>query len=153
MMARMTNPPPAGQSAASSQASYEPRPERRPVRVFLFVLIGLCVFFVVSYVQRQQQLATVETAIEALSIRVAEAEQRQAELQTRQKKLDDPARLAELARDLLGMIQPGDQPIVLLAAPAPPVAPEVDDAPTPVSIPGVRPVWRQWVDVVFGASP
>jgi cell division protein FtsB len=153
MMARMTNPPPARQSAASSLAPTDLRPIRRPVRVFLFVLIGLCVFFVVGYVQRQQQLAVVETAIAAASIRVAEAEQRQAELRALQEKLDDPAHVAELARDVLGMIQPGDQPIVLLAAPAPPVAPAVNNAPVSVPIPGVQPVWRQWFDVVLGSSP
>ena len=121
--------------------------------MFLFVLIGLCLFFIVGYVQRQQQLAAVEAQIEAAEARVVDAQQQQAELLVHKQKIDDPEHVAELARDVLGMIQPGDQPIVLLDAPAPLPTPAARAAPVPVSVPEAQPVWRQWVDVVLGRAP
>jgi len=51
-----------------------------------------------------------------------------------------------IAREQLGLIKPGDHPLVLVSqAPQPAAAPTPAPAPPPPS-----PTWRQWWDYFFG---
>jgi cell division protein FtsL len=52
-----------------------------------------------------------------------------------------------IAREQLGLVKPGDHPLVLVAQPGQAAA-----APTPVQAPtpSPRPTWRQWWDYFFG---
>jgi cell division protein FtsB len=58
----------------------------------------------------------------------------------------DPA-IETIAREQLGLIKPGDHPVVLLAQ-----AGQAAAAPTsvPTPTPSPRPTWRQWWDYFFG---
>ncbi len=58
----------------------------------------------------------------------------------------DPA-IEAIAREQLGLVKPGDHPVVLVAQPT-----QAEAAPTPASTPPPppRPAWRQWWDYFFG---
>jgi cell division protein FtsB len=51
-----------------------------------------------------------------------------------------------IAREQLGLIKPGDHPLVLVALSAQPPA----TAPAPAPAPPAPPAWRQWWDYLFG---
>jgi len=70
-----------------------------------------------------------------------------------EKARTDPA-IETIAREQLGLIKPGDHPLVLIAQQGQPTlnrgqqsaAPPSAPAPTPPP----RPIWRQWYDYFFG---
>jgi cell division protein FtsL len=55
-----------------------------------------------------------------------------------------------IAREQLGLIKPGDKPLVLAAGSAPDDAPPPAPAAGPAPSADARPVWRQWWDQFFG---
>src|SRR5712691_8013874 len=56
------------------------------------------------------------------------------------------AAIETIAREQLGLIKPGDHPLVLVSPAAPPPA----AVPTPVPSAPPPPAWRQWWDYLFG---
>ena len=56
------------------------------------------------------------------------------------------ASIEQIARQQLGLVKPGDNPLVLVAAdPSSPTEAQASAPPAPP-----RPVWRQWWDYFFG---
>ncbi|MCA1646911.1 MAG: septum formation initiator family protein [Chloroflexi bacterium] len=51
-----------------------------------------------------------------------------------------------IAREQLGLMKPGDHPVVLISPPAPPPV----AAPAPAPAVPQAPAWRQWWDYLFG---
>lgn len=82
----------------------------------ILLLVGLLVaaFFVFGYLDRINDLAAVRSEIVSLQGDVAQAEQRNAELEATLNEVAGPAYVGETARAELGLIQPGDDPFVLL---------------------------------------
>ena len=114
----------------------------------IFVLLGLCLLFVVGYVQRLAAKEVVEVQIAQLKRDIKRAEGRQAVLLEEQKKVNDAAHVAKVARDDLGFVQEGDKPIVVIEPPATPKAPTL--APSAARTPVITdPNWRQWLDLVW----
>ncbi|MBV9169114.1 MAG: septum formation initiator family protein [Chloroflexi bacterium] len=60
--------------------------------------------------------------------------------------------IERIAREQLGLVKPGDKPLVLLgdAASAPPAQPSAAAGAGPARPADQRPIWRQWWDVFFG---
>ena len=122
---------------------------RRNSRLISFGLVALCLLFVVGYVQRSAVKSAVEAEVSALQEEIAQARLQQAVLQDQLKNIDQPGAIDAAARDDLGLIQRGDQPIVVLDPPAsamPPVAPALAILP---STDAVRPDWLRWLDALF----
>ncbi len=80
------------------------------------ILLGLIVaaFFIFSYLERLNELAEVRAEIVSLRNDLAQAEQRNAELEAARQNVTEPAYIGETARAELGLIQPGDDPFVIL---------------------------------------
>ena len=55
------------------------------------------------------------------------------------------AAIEAIAREQLGLIKPGDHPLVLISA-----APQPAATPTPTPTPAPLPAWRQWWDYFVG---
>ncbi len=89
----------------------------------VLLLIGLLVaaFFVFNYLERINELAAVRAQIVTLQRDLAQAEQRNAELEATRLEVAGAAYVAEAARSELGLILPGDDPFVILGQPAPPL--------------------------------
>ena len=82
----------------------------------ILLMVGLLVaaFFVFGYLDRINDLAAVRSEIASMQEDVAQAEQRNAELQATLDEVAGAAYVGETARAELGLIQPGDDPFVLL---------------------------------------
>ena len=82
----------------------------------VLILLGLivAVFFIFSYLERLNELAEVRAEIVSLRNDLAQAEQRNAELEAARQNVTEPAYIGETARAELGLIQPGDDPFVIL---------------------------------------
>ena len=73
--------------------------------------------------------------------------QQQAVLQDELKNIAQPSAIDAAARNDLGLIQRGDQPIVVLV---PPAAPSPVPAPiAPERAAGDRTNWQRWFDLLF----
>ena len=123
------------------------------VRLVLLVLIGLCILSVISYSSRLQRLGAVMEDIAHWEQEIAEAEQRNAELEAELAAADSPDSLAAIARGDLGLTMPGDTVIVVvettpapaIVAPDAPAGEESEALSTPAET-GL-PVWRQWLEI------
>jgi cell division protein FtsL len=61
------------------------------------------------------------------------------------------AAIETIAREQLGLIKPGDHPVVLLMGDKPTAATGTSQPATPPApAPDTRPNWRQWWDYLFG---
>ena len=123
---------------------------RRNGRLLLLGLIGLCLLFVVAYVQRSGDKAAADAEIVALQAQIVQARYQQAVLRDELNNIALPNAIDVAARNDLGLIQRGDQLIVVLEPPA---------APTPMATPvatlranGDRTNWQRWLDLFFGPS-
>lgn len=107
----------------------------------ILLLVGLlaAAFFVFGYLDRINDLAVVRSEIVALQDDVAQAEQRKAELEATLNEVAGAAYVGETARAELGLIQPGDDPFVLLES-EPSAQAETQPGVVPVSPSGVESV-------------
>ena len=124
---------------------------RRNGRLIFFGLVALCLLFVVGYVQRSGEKAAVEADIGALREQIAQAQLQQAVLQDQLKNIDQPGAIDAAARDDLGLIQRGDQPIVVLDPPATATPSTLAPARAPPAA-ADRPDWLGWLDALFPAT-
>lgn len=87
----------------------------------ILLLIGLLVvaLFIFSYLERINELAGVRSEIALLQNDLAQAEQRNAELEATRLEVAGSTYVAETARSELGLIQSGDDPFVILGQRAP----------------------------------
>ncbi len=119
-------------------------PNRRPL---LFLFIGLCLLFAVTYAARLGERGEVEAQIADAQVEIEAAERRQARLEAERAQLDGEGAVAQIARDELEMAKEGDTVLVVIT----PVA-----SPTPVPAVVVEPeterqepVWRQWLGLFW----
>ena len=123
---------------------------RRSGRLILFGLLALSLLFVASYVQRSGEREAVEAEIKALRAQIVQAHQQQAVLQDQLEHIAQPGAIDAAARNDLGLVQPGDQPIVVIDPPAMSAAAAPQPAPAPAA--ESRPAWLGWLDRFFPAS-
>lgn len=102
----------------------------------ILLLVGLLVaaFFVFGYLDRINTLAAVRSEIVSAREDVAQAEQRNAELEATLNEVAGETYVGETARAELGLIQPGDDPFVLLGP-----EPSTDAETQPNSQPNTQP--------------
>jgi cell division protein FtsB len=136
----------------TSQPTTEIQPAaRRVVGVIIVVLIGLCLLFVVGYVQRLAEKEAVLAEISALEQQITEAEVRNAVLAKELAQANDDAHIAAIARDALNLVQEGDQLITLIDPPAGGATDQT--APLAVREPvNTQPNWQRWLDLVFASE-
>ncbi len=123
------------------------RERQRSPRLYIVLLVTLCVFFVVGYLQRLSTLDEIQRQVAAMQERIAASEQRRADLKVELARVQDPDYLALMARDDMGLVQEGDLPVVVYD---PPPATEMPESlPGTVARPTERPIWQQWLDLLL----
>ena len=115
-------------------------PKRNP-RILWTIVLLLCLFFAVSYGARLTAKAKLEAAIQQQITSIAEAKQRQVALQQQLTYVRSDAYVEEVARNQLGMIQEGDEVLIVVkgvsqAAPQPAADPATATQP---------PLWQEWL--------
>jgi cell division protein FtsB len=121
---------------------------RRNSRLIGIGALVLCLLFVAGYVQRSADKAAVEAEISALQADIAQARVKQAVLQDELEQIDQPRAIDAAARNDLGLILRGDQPIVVLELPVTAAPAPLPAAAPPATAPGV-PDWLGWLGDVL----
>ncbi|MCL4863068.1 MAG: septum formation initiator family protein [Caldilineaceae bacterium] len=115
--------------------------------LLLLVLITCCLLFIVGYTGRLAEQARLEAAVAMWDSRIGASQARQAELRAELDYVRSDAYIHRQAREVLNLVLPGDQLVVL-----------VDEPPAqtdPVSAPGMGaaqmspPNWLQWIELFF----
>lgn len=133
---------------STQTASPAPVPNRnRSPRLYIVILVILCVLFIAGYLQRLATLDEIQQQVVAMRASVAVSEQRGANLTEELARVQDPYYLALQARDDLGLVQEGDLPVVVYDAPPAEKVPESLPATTPN--PSDSPIWQQWLDLLL----
>jgi cell division protein FtsB len=97
--------------------------QKRNLRLFFGVIIGLCIFFAISYTGRLVERMQVEAEADQWEQRIAEARVRQAELAAQLNYVTSDEYVDQVAREDLGLALPGDSVVI--------VVPESADRPAP----------------------
>lgn len=116
-------------------------PKRNPVLLWAIVLC-LALFFVVSYGQRLATKAYLEATLVDQKERLVAAQQRHQTLQQELAYESSDVYVEEAARNDLGMVQPGDELLIVVEGKSSTAVPATNIAlPTTVE----PPLWQQWL--------
>lgn len=76
------------------------------------VVLALLVYLATTLLNLRSQIQSVQTERDTLTQQVADQNQRNAELGAAVKDSDDPERIADAAREKLGLVEPGEKVFV-----------------------------------------
>jgi len=116
-------------------------PKRDP-RLLWAIVLFLTLFFVVSYGERLATKSNLEAALVAQQVRLVEARQRQQRLQQELAYVRSDAYVEEAARNDLGMVQPGDELLIVVEGKS--VTTTATDALAPAAT-DETPLWQIWL--------
>ena len=139
----------------------EPIVVRRPVgppplalRFAAVLVVPLLLYALVATGQKALDNYRLNRETEALQAEVAGLRAENVQLQQAIERARTDTAIETIAREQLGLVKPGDRPLVLIsptsagtAAGTPVDSPQPARPPNPTPSP---PVWRQWWDYVFG---
>ena len=115
----------------------------RPGRhLVLLVAATLLLSFGVAIVGRAVQMYELQQEEDRLERELAALEARRQELQRLKEDASSATYLERVAREQLGLVQPGEIGVVVITPPAPPAAPP----PTAAAAPDPRSNWERWRD-------
>lgn len=115
-------------------------PKRNP-RILWTIVLLLCLLFAISYGARLTAKAKLEAAIQQQLTRIDESKEHQVALQQQLTYVKSDAYVEEVARNQLGMIQDGDEVLIVVKGVNQP-------APQPVADPSTTaqpPLWQEWL--------
>jgi cell division protein FtsB len=125
---------------------------RRPVgppplalRLAAVLVVPLLLYALVATGQKALDNFRLNQDADALRAEVVSLRSENIQLQKQIELARTDAAIEAIAREQLGLIKPGDHPLVLISPAAQPAA-----APTPAPNPAPLPAWRQWWDYFFG---
>jgi cell division protein FtsL len=130
----------------------EPIVVRRPIgppplalRLAAVLAVPLLLYALVATGQKALDNYRLNQEADGLRAEVASLRGENIQLQKQIEQARTDSAIEAIAREQLGLIKPGDHPLVLISPPAQPAV-----APTPAPTPAPQPPWRQWWDVFFG---
>ena len=130
----------------------EPVVVRHPVgppplalRVAAIVTVPLLLYALVAIGQKAVENYQLNQQADALRAEISGFRSRNIDLQHEIEVARTDTAIETIAREQLGLIRPGDHPVVLVATQSQPASqPQASPPPAP------RPPWRQWWDYLFG---
>ncbi len=133
-------------STQTASGATSPVRHRSP-RLYIILLVILCVLFVAGYLQRLSTLESIRQQVADMREQVAASEQRRANLEEQLAQVQDPYYLALMARDDIGLVQEGDLPVVVYDGPPAEEVPE--NQPATALSASDKPIWQQWLDLIM----
>jgi cell division protein FtsL len=109
------------------------------------LIVPLVLYVLVATGQKAVQNYRLNQESDGLRAEIVGLRTENLQLQQQIEQARTDAAIETIAREQLGLIRPGDHPLVLVDSGAPPPA-TLAPAPTPPP----RPIWRQWYDYFFG---
>lgn len=116
-------------------------PKRNP-RLLWAIVLFFTLFFVVTYGERLATKANLEAALATQQARLVEVRQRQQRLQQELVYVRSDAYIEEAARNDLGMVQPGDELLIVVEGKGVTTTAADTLAPTTTAEP---PLWQTWL--------
>ena len=120
-------------------------PPPLPFRVIVALAVPLLLYGLVATGQKALDNYRLNQEADALRAEIATLRSQNIKLQQQIEQARTDTAIESIAREQLGLIKPGDHPLVLVNSGS--TAPS---APAPVPTAPPRPVWRQWYDYFFG---
>ena len=128
---------------------------RRPVgppplalRLAAVLAVPLLLYALVATGQKAVENYELNQQADGLKSDIADLRAQNIQLQQDIEAARTDAAIETIAREQLGLIRPGDHPLVLISQPGPSAVPGAAQPPAPA--PDSRPPWRQWWDYFFG---
>ena len=125
---------------------------RRPIgppppalRLAAVLVVPLLLYALVATGQKAVDNYRLNREADALRTEILDLRSDNIQLQKQIEQARTDTAIETIAREQLGLIRPGDHPLVLVSPAQPPAA-----APTPVPPAPPPPAWRQWWDYMFG---
>lgn len=115
-------------------------PKRNP-RILWLIVLFFCLFFAISYGARLTAMANLEASIQQQSARIAGAKQQQQALQQQLAYVRSDAYVEEVARNQLGMVQAGDEVLIVVKGVSQSAAQQTVDPATALN----PPLWQEWL--------
>jgi cell division protein FtsL len=116
------------------------------LRLAAVLAVPLVLYALVAIGQKALENYQLNQQADALRAEVVSLRTRNVELQQQIEQARTDTAIETIAREQLGLIKPGDHPIVVVAQQNQPAPPPSAQAPAPPA----RPTWRQWWDYLFG---
>jgi cell division protein FtsL len=115
------------------------------LRLAAVLIVPLVLYVLVATGQKAVQNYRLNQESDGLRAEIVGLRTENLQLQQQIEQARTDAAIETIAREQLGLIRPGDHPLVLVDSGAPPPA-----TPAPAPTPPPRPIWRQWYDYFFG---
>jgi cell division protein FtsL len=132
----------------------EPVVVRRPIgppplalRFAAVLVIPLLLYALVATGQKALDNYRLNQETEALQAEVVGLRAENVQLQQDIERARTDTAIETIAREQLGLVRPGDRPVVLIGQSSAPAATPSPNPPAPAP---AAPVWRQWWDYLFG---
>jgi len=126
---------------------------RRPIgppppalRLAAVLVVPLLLYALVATGQKAVDNYRLNREADALRTEILDLRADNIQLQQQIEQARTDTAIETIARQQLGLIRPGDHPLVLVSQ----AAPQPAAAPTPAPTPPPVPAWRQWWDYLFG---
>jgi cell division protein FtsB len=122
----------------------------RTSHLALIVMIGLCLFFIVSYAGRVMQRTYLEAEAVRWEAKIEQAEANTLILAAERSYVESDAYIQEKARNELGLVQPGDALVIVVpSTPTPVIAPMTVEESVQNR---AKANWQQWLELFVPAA-
>jgi cell division protein FtsL len=117
------------------------------LRLAAVLVVPLLLYALVATGQKAVENYRLNQEADGLRTQIVNLRDENIQLQRDIEKARTDSAIETIAREQLGLIKPGDHPLILVSTPSgqPPA-----QAATPTPTPAPRPTWRQWYDYFFG---
>ena len=118
------------------------------LRLAAVLVVPLLLYALVMTGQKAVENYQLNQQADALRAQIAGLRTQNVQLQQEIEQARTDVAIETIARERLGLIKPGDHPLVLISDGSPPALPSAATQPQPATAP--EPTWRQWWNYFFG---
>lgn len=112
-----------------------------PMQILLLLVLTVALYFVVAFAGELLTNQRIDRQTASLSADIGRLRTENQQLRTQVAAAHTNGFVEQEARDRLGLIQPGDTPVVVVNAPAP-------SPPPPPPTPTPAPHWQHWAETL-----
>jgi cell division protein DivIC len=116
-----------------------------PMQILLLLVLTVALYFAAAFSGELIASHRIDKQVASLTSEIDGLKARNAQLKAAVAEASSDAYVERQAREELGLVRPGDTPVVVVNAPTP--AP-----PPPAPAPPPKPHWEQWRDLLLGPN-